>query len=211
MLEDDPIVFIVDDDDSVRRALARLIKSVDLNVETFASARDFLKRQPHNGPACLVLDMRMPGLSGLDLQDELVAAGRTLPIIFISGHGSIPLSVRAMKAGAVDFIEKPFEDQTLLDGINQSLKKDKQAKLEQAEVREIQRRVDSLTPREREVFALVVSGKLNKHIAFELGTSERTIKAHRARVMKKMQANSLADLIRLAEKAGPYLARIFHE
>ena len=206
MTDTDPMVFIVDDDDSVRRALARLIKSVDLNVETFASAHDFLKRQPHNGPACLVLDMRMPGLSGLDLQDELVAAGRTLPIIFISGYGSIPISVRAMKAGAVDFIEKPFEDQTLLDGINQSLKKDRQAKLEQAELREIQRRVDSLTPREREVFAQVVSGKLNKHIAFELGTSERTIKAHRARVMKKMQANSLADLIRLAEKAGPHPA-----
>ena len=206
MTDTDPMVFIVDDDDSVRRALARLIKSVDLNVETFASAHDFLKRQPHNGPACLVLDMRMPGLSGLDLQDELVAAGRTLPIIFISGHGSIPLSVRAMKAGAVDFIEKPFEDQSLLDAINQSLTKDRQAKLEQAELREIQRRVDSLTPREREVFAQVVSGKLNKHIAFELGTSERTIKAHRARVMKKMQANSLADLIRLAEKAGPHPA-----
>ena len=204
MLEDDPIVFIVDDDDSVRKALTRLINSVGLNVETFASADDFLKRQPHNGPACLVLDMRMPGLSGLDLQDELVAAGRTLPIIFISGHGNIPLSVRAMKAGAVDFIEKPFEDQTLLDAINQSLKKDRLAKLEQAELREIQQLVDSLTPREREVFTLVVSGKLNKQIAFELGTTERTIKAHRARVMKKMQAKSLADLIRLAEKVISY-------
>jgi FixJ family two-component response regulator len=204
MTDTDPIVFIVDDDDSVRKALTRLIKSVDLNVETFASADDFLKRDSHNGPACLVLDIRMPGLSGLDLQDELVAAGRTLPIIFISGHGNIPLSVRAMKAGAVDFIEKPFEDQTLLDAINQSLKKDRQAKLEQAEVREIQRRADSLTPREREVFALVVSGKLNKQIAFKLGTSERTIKAHRARVMKKMQAKSLADLIRLAEKVISY-------
>lgn len=203
MTDTNPIVFIVDDDDSVRKALTRLIKSVDLNVETFASANDFLKRESHNGPACLVLDIRMPGLSGLDLQDELVAAGRTLPIIFISGHGNIPLSVRAMKAGAVDFIEKPFEDQTLLDAIHQSLKKDKQAKLKQAELREIQRRVDSLTPREREVFALVVSGKLNKQIAFDLGTSERTIKAHRARVMKKMQANSLAELIRLAEKLGP--------
>jgi FixJ family two-component response regulator len=206
MTDSDPIVFIVDDDDSVRRALARLIKSVDLNVETFASAHDFLKRQPHNGPACLLLDIRMPGLSGLDLQDELVAAGRTLPIIFISGHGSIPISVRAMKAGAVDFIEKPFEDQTLLDAINQSLKKDRQAKLEQAELKEIQRRVDCLTPRERQVFALVVSGKLNKQIAFKLGTSERTIKAHRARVMKKMRASSLADLIRLAEKVGSYPA-----
>jgi FixJ family two-component response regulator len=204
MTDTDPIVFIVDDDDSVRKALTRLIKSVDLTVETFASAHDFLKRDSHNGPACLVLDIRMPGLSGLDLQDELVAAGRTLPIIFISAHGNIPLSVRAMKAGAVDFIEKPFEDQTLLDAINQSLKKDRQAKLEQAEVREIQRRADSLTPREREVFALVVSGKLNKQIAFKLGTSERTIKAHRARVMKKMQAKSLADLIRLAEKVISY-------
>ena len=124
MTDTDPIVFIVDDDDSVRKALTRLIKSVDLNVETFASADDFLKRDSHNGPACLVLDIRMPGLSGLDLQDELVAAGRTVPIIFISAHGNIPLSVRAMKAGAVDFIEKPFEDQTLLDAIYQSLKKD---------------------------------------------------------------------------------------
>lgn len=204
MTDTDPIVFIVDDDDSVRKALTRLINSVGLNVETFASADDFLKRESHNGPACLVLDIRMPGLSGLDLQDELVAAGRTLPIIFVSGHGNIPLSVRAMKAGAVDFIEKPFEDQSLLDAINHSLKKDRQAKLEQAELREIQRRVDSLTPREREVFAHVVSGKLNKQIAFKLGTSERTIKAHRARVMKKMQANTLTDLIRLAEKVGPY-------
>jgi len=203
MTDTDPIVFIVDDDDSVRKALTRLIKSVGLNVETFASAHDFLKRESHNGPAYLVLDIRMPGLSGLDLQDELVAAGRTLPIIFISGHGSIPLSVQAMKAGAVDFIEKPFEDQTLLDAIHQSLKKDRKAKLEQAELREIQQRVDSLTPREREVFTHVVSGKLNKQIAFELGTSERTIKAHRARVMRKMQAKSLADLIRLAEKLGP--------
>jgi FixJ family two-component response regulator len=206
MVEDAPIVFIVDDDDSVRKALTRLVKSVDLNVETFASADDFLKRDSHNGPACLVLDIRMPGLSGLDLQDELVAAGRTLPIIFISAHGNIPLSVRAMKAGAVDFIEKPFEDQTLLDAIHQSLKEDRQAKLKQAELREIQRRVDSLTPREREVFALVVSGKLNKQIAFKLGTSERTIKAHRARVMKKMQAKSLADLIRLAERVATYPA-----
>ena len=207
MTDTDPIVFIVDDDDSVRKALTRLINSVGFNVETFASAHDFLKRKSHhNGPACLVLDIRMPGLSGLDLQDELVAAGRTLPIIFISGHGNIPLSVRAMKAGAVDFIEKPFEDQSLLDAINHSLKKDRQTKLEQAELREIQQRVDSLTPREREVFAHVVSGKLNKQIAFELGTTERTIKAHRARVMKKMQAKSLADLIRLAEKVGPYPA-----
>ena len=205
MTDTDPIVFIVDDDDSVRKALTRLIKSVDLNVETFASADDFLQRESHKGPACLVLDIRMPGLSGLDLQDELVAAGRTVPIIFISAHGNIPLSVRAMKAGAVDFIEKPFEDQTLLDAIYQSLKKDGQAKLEQAELREIKRRVDSLTPRERQVFAHVVSGKLNKQIAFELGTSERTIKAHRARVMKKMQAKSLAELIRLAEKVGSYL------
>jgi len=206
MTDIDPIVFIVDDDGSVRKALSRLINSVGLNVETFASAHDFLKRELYNGPACLVLDIRMPGLSGLGLQEELAAVGLTIPIIFITGHGSIPMSVQAMKAGAVDFIEKPFEDQTLLEAINQSLRKDKKAKLEQAELREIQQRLDSLTPREREVFAYVVSGRLNKQIAFELGTTERTIKAHRARVMEKMQANSLADLIRLAEKVGPYPA-----
>lgn len=204
MTDTDPIVFVVDDDASVRKSLARLIKSIGLNVETFASAGEFVKRDPYDGPACLVLDVRMPGLSGLDLQDELAAAGRTVPIIFISGHGNIPISVRAMKEGAVDFLEKPFEDQTLLDAVNQAIEKDRRAKRGQAELREIQRRVDSLTAREHEVFALVVTGMLNKQIALKLGISEKTIKVHRARIMQKMQAESLADLVRLAEKVGVY-------
>ena len=202
MQNHDPIVFVVDDDASVCQSLTWLIESVGIKVETFPSAAEFLKRHPHDGPACLVLDVRMPGLSGFDLQNQLAAAGRVIPIIFITGHGNVSMSVRAMKAGAVDFIEKPFEDQTLLDALNQSLEKDRQAKLEQAEKREIKQRVDSLTAREREVFKRVVAGMLNKQIAFEQGTTERTIKAHRARVMQKLQARSLADLVRLAVKAG---------
>jgi len=204
MIEDDPIVFIVDDDESVRNSLAWLIESVGIEVETFSSAGGFLKHATYNGPACLVLDVRMPGLSGLDLQNQLAEAGRTIPIIFITGHGNISMSVRAMKSGAIDFIEKPFEDQTLLDAIDRSLKKDKQIKLEQAKKKDIQKRVDFLTPREREVFLLVIDGKLNKQIAFELGTTERTIKAHRARVMQKMKAQSLADLVRMSEKLHIY-------
>jgi len=201
-MEQDPIVFIVDDDKSVRKALTRLIKSVGLKVEAFSSANEFLKRDPHDGPACLVLDVRMPGLSGLDLQAELDRAKRTLSIVFISGHGSIPMSVQAIKAGAVDFLEKPFEEQALLDAVHHALQKDSAARQKLSELNEIQKRVDSLTPREREVFALVVTGLLNKQIAFELGTSEKTIKVHRARVMHKMQADSLPDLVRMSEKAG---------
>ena len=201
-MQEDPLVYVVDDDASVCQSLTWLIESVGIKVETFPSAAEFLKRHPHDGPACLVLDVRMPGLSGFDLQNQLAAAGRVIPIIFITGHGNVSMSVRAMKAGAVDFIEKPFEDQTLLDALNQSLEKDRQAKLEQAEKREIKQRVDSLTAREREVFKRVVAGMLNKQIAFEQGTTERTIKAHRARVMQKLQARSLADLVRLAVKAG---------
>ncbi len=204
MKKAEPIVFVVDDDDSVCKSLAWLIESVGFEVETFTSADEFLERDTYDGPACLVLDVRMPGLSGLELQAELASVGRSMPIIFITGHGSVPMSVRAMKAGAVDFLEKPFDDQTLLDAITQSIEKDRRAKLERAEIREIQQRVDFLTPRECEVFALVVRGMLNKQIAYELGTSERTIKAHRARVMQKMQADSLADLIRLAEKVGKF-------
>jgi RNA polymerase sigma factor (sigma-70 family) len=202
MESDHPLVYVVDDDQSVCQSLTWLIESVGIKVETFPSAAEFLKCDPHDGPACLVLDVRMPGLSGFDLQNQLAAAGRVIPIIFITGHGNVSMSVRAMKAGAVDFIEKPFEDQTLLDALNQSLEKDRQAKLEQAEKREIKQRVDSLTAREREVFKRVVAGMLNKQIAFEQGTTERTIKAHRARVMQKLQAGSLADLVRLAVKAG---------
>lgn len=206
MRETEPIVFIVDDDESVRKALSRLIKSVGLKVETFSSANDFLKRDPYDGPACLVLDIRMPGLSGLDLQTELAKSKRTLSIIFITGHANIPMSVQAIKAGAVDFLEKPFEEQTLLDAIHLAIQKDRAAKEKLAKLSKIQERVESLTPREREVFALVVTGMLNKQIAFEMGISEKTIKAHRARVMQKMQVESLAGLVRMAEKAGIYAA-----
>jgi RNA polymerase sigma factor (sigma-70 family) len=202
MTDTDPIVFVVDDDNSVRKSLARLIRSMGLNVETFASADAFLDRNPYEGPACLILDVRMPGLSGLDLQKELTASGQMPSIIFLTGHGNIPMSVQAMKAGAVEFLEKPVEDQVLLDAVHQAIQKDRQAKRKQAELRQIQERIDSLTPREHQVFTLVVTGMLNKQIAFDLGTSEKTIKVHRARVMQKMQADSLADLVRMTEKAG---------
>ena len=202
MVEAEPIVFIVDDDDSVRKSLARLITSVGLKVETFSSANAFLKRDSYDGIACLVLDIRMPGLSGLDLQTELAKAERTLSIVFITGHGNISMSVQAIKAGAVDFLEKPFEEQDLLDAVHLAIQKDRAAKQKLADLSKIQERVESLTPREREVFAFVVTGMLNKQIAFEMGISEKTIKVHRARVMQKMQAESLADLVRLAEKLG---------
>lgn len=206
MTETESIVFIVDDDESVRKSLARLITSVGLKVETFSSAIEYLNRAPYDGPACLVLDIRMPGLSGLDLQAELIKAEPTPSIIFITGHGNIPMSVQAIKAGAVDFIEKPFDEQALLDAVHLAIQKDRLAKDELAELKEIQERVESLTPRELEVFSLVVTGMLNKQIAFEMGITEKTIKVHRARVMQKMQADSLADLVRLAEKAGVHPA-----
>ena len=198
MNELEPMVFVVDDDDSVRKALTRLIQSVGIKVECFASAEAFLLRQRYEGPCCLVLDIRMPGLSGLDLQEKLTKANLTLPIIFITGHGTIPMSVRAMKAGAIDFLEKPFEDQALLDLIKHAFECDRQAKQEHAEKSEILKRFESLTPREQEVLALVVTGKLNKQIAIELDISEKTVKFHRAHVMEKMQAESLADLVRVS-------------
>jgi RNA polymerase sigma factor (sigma-70 family) len=207
MVEQQPTVFVVDDDESVRRSLERLVRSVGLNVETFATAREFLSADRPNWPACLVLDVRMPGMSGLDLQEELIAAGYSMPVIFLTGHGDIPMSVRAMKAGAVDFLQKPFSDQDLLDAIHRAIDQDTRARQERTEVSEIQRRVDSLTPREREVLALVVQGRLNKQIAYELGLSEKTVKAHRARVMEKMQADSLAHLVRLADKVGIGLSK----
>jgi FixJ family two-component response regulator len=200
-------VFVVDDDTSVRTALKRLIKSLGFKVETFDSAQAFLKHGPHDGPACLVLDVRMPEMSGIELQEQLTSAGFAMPIIFITGHGNIPMSVKAMKAGAVDFIEKPFEDQKLIDAINIAIKKNKKFRTEQAEFKDIQRRVDSLTPREHEVFILVVSGMLNKQIAFDLGMSEKTVKVHRARVMGKMKAKSLADLVRMAEKVSQFKSK----
>jgi FixJ family two-component response regulator len=204
----DATVFVVDDDTSIRTALGRLIKSLGFKVETFDSAQAFLKHGPHDGPACLILDVRMPGMSGIELQEQLTRAGLRLPIIFITGHGNIPMSVKAMKAGAVDFIEKPFDDQKLVDAINIAIKKNKQFRTEQAEIKQLQRRVDSLTPREYEVFSLVVSGMLNKQIAFDLGMSEKTVKVHRARVMDKMKAKSLADLVRMAEKAGQFKSKL---
>ena len=208
MTSSDAVVFVVDDDPSVRSALKRLIKSVGLKVTTFTSAQEFLDHDHPDTPSCLVLDIRMPGLSGLELQDQMAALGLNMPIIFITGHGSVPISVRAMKEGAVDFLEKPFDDQTLLDAIHQAIEKDKQVKREQTELREIKQRVASLTPREYEVFSLVITGMLNKQIAFELGTSEKTIKVHRARVMQKMHAESLANLVRLAEKAGIHVPKV---
>jgi FixJ family two-component response regulator len=198
----DPIVFIVDDDASVCKALNRLIRSVGLKAESFPSANEFLNREPHDGPACLVLDVRMPGLSGLDLQNELAARDYPIPIIFITGHGDIPMSVKAMKAGAVDFLPKPFSDQELLDAIHAAIEKDAHAREERAELSKIQNRINSLTPREREVFSWVITGMLNKQIAAELGASEKTIKVHRARVMEKMGVQSVAELVHLAEKAG---------
>jgi FixJ family two-component response regulator len=198
-----PIVFLVDDDASVRRALGRLIKSAGYPVQTFGSAREFLDSGWRTqGPGCLVLDVRMPGLSGIDLQCEIQATNSILPIIFVTGYGDIPMSVNAMKAGAVDFLPKPVKAADLLRAIEQALARAEREMAETAEIEWIQRRVDTLTPREREVMALVVTGMLNKRIGFELGTLEKTIKVHRARVMDKMQVESLAELVRLAEKIG---------
>jgi FixJ family two-component response regulator len=198
-------VFLVDDDDSVRRGLGRLIKSGGYEVQTFVSARGFLENGDYSkGPACLVLDVRMPGLNGLDLQRELQAANAILPIIFITGHGDIPTTVRAMKAGAVDFLPKPVKDVVLLRAIEQALARAVRDNAEREALEAQSKRLNTLTPREREVMALVVSGLLNKQIAFELGTVEKTIKVHRARVMQKMGVNSLAELVRLAERAGIY-------
>ena len=199
-----PIVFVVDDDPSVRSSLKFLLSTVGLQVESFDSADSFLHKKPPDAPSCLVLDVRLPGLSGLDFQRELAARNTPIPIIFLTGHGDIPMSVRAMKAGAVEFLTKPFRDQDLLDAVRIALERDRARREQDKDVMILQRRFDSLTSREQEVISMVVSGMLNKQIADQLGTAESTVKVQRSRAIEKMHAESLVDLIRMIEKLkGP--------
>lgn len=192
-----PTVFVVDDDPSIRFAMQALMDSVDLEHEIYGSADEFLENVDEQRPGCLVLDIRMPGLGGLELQEELIKRGNTVPIIFITGHGDVPMAVDAMQKGAVDFIQKPFRDQDLLDRVREALSTDEERRAEQQKHAEVSDRLERLTNREREVFDLVVTGKPNKVIAYELGVSQRTVEIHRARVMEKMQARSLADLVKM--------------
>jgi len=200
MTEPNGLVFVVDDDASLRESLKDLLCSMGLRVETSASAHEFLQSKRPDVPSCIVLDVRLKGLSGLDLQKRLIEGGIEIPIIFITGHGDIPMAVQAMKAGALEFLRKPFRDQELLDAVQQALERDRKAREQRADIAELRSRFDSLTPREREVMALVAAGLLNKQVAGELGTSEASVKVHRQHVMEKIGAGSLAELVRIADK-----------
>jgi FixJ family two-component response regulator len=202
MPQPDVVIAIVDDDPSVREGLSSLLRSAGLRVETFASAQEFLARRGSEAPSCLVLDLQLPGLSGLDLQKRMAEVELEIPIVFLTGHGNIPASVQAMKAGAVEFLTKPFDDQKLLNAIDEAVERDRHIRQQKAEMRELQDRYESLTAREQEVMRLVVAGLLNKQIAGELNITEFTVKIHRGRVMRKMDADSLADLVRMAENLG---------
>jgi FixJ family two-component response regulator len=202
MAEKNTVVFVIDDDPSVRKSLSRLLRSVGHSVETFSSAEEFLAREHFDGIGCILLDVQMPGLSGMDLQAELSKAETSMPIVFITGHGDIPMSVEAMRKGAVHFLIKPFDDNDLLAAVREAIEKDRKAKAEQAEIQDIRQRMNLLTPRENEILRYVIAGVLNKQIAFKLNIAEKTVKIHRGRVMEKLCVDSVAELVRLAEKAG---------
>jgi FixJ family two-component response regulator len=202
MVEERAVVFVIDDDPSMRSALEDLVSTVDLEVRVFASPQEFLQSKPPDAPGCLVLDIRLPGMSGLTFQQELTKEGLGLPVIFITGHGDIPMSVRAMKAGAVEFLTKPFHDQDLLDAIHSAIERDRKRRREAVRVAELRERFATLSERERQIMTLVVIGRANKQIAAELGLSEMTVKVHRGQVMRKMQAGSLPELVRMADRLG---------